>query len=149
MGYPYIGSSDFVLIWLEFELLVRTIVQNKGFNDNASIHSISTFVEHYNQTTFSIFNFQYLLLWFWIRIYIYPEIYIMKKLQRPLHPKWPSQWVFQIRVAAYSKWDNTKLFYLLLSPEISEITLNISNCVKLILSRPKPLKPDDEANVLF
>ena len=34
--YPYdfrlaLDNSDFVTIWLEFDLLVRTIVQSKGF----------------------------------------------------------------------------------------------------------------------
>ena len=34
--YPYnfglpLGNSAFVMVWLEFDLLVRTIVQSKGF----------------------------------------------------------------------------------------------------------------------
>ena len=34
--YPYdfglsFGNSDFVTIWLEFDLLVHTIIQSKGF----------------------------------------------------------------------------------------------------------------------
>mgnify|MGYP007015416369 CR=1 FL=1 len=29
-GLP-LGNSDFVIIWLEFDLLVRTIVQSKEF----------------------------------------------------------------------------------------------------------------------
>ena len=30
--FPYnFGNSDFVAIWLEFDLLVRTVLQSKGF----------------------------------------------------------------------------------------------------------------------
>ena len=39
-------NSDFATIYLEFDLLVRTIVQSKRYN--ASIRSTSTFVEYYN-----------------------------------------------------------------------------------------------------
>ena len=54
--YPYhfglpLSNSDFVTIWLEFDLLIRTIVP-----DTFNIYSTSTLVKYYNQNLFVDFH---------------------------------------------------------------------------------------------